>query len=165
MSTIAKELETIRARQAELCVLIHNVEKRVASVTLTVPAQRIELQPGEFYAGTVFGENGADYHLILLDGEKESTNWADATAWSKSLGGQLPDRRDLRLLWVNAKDKFSDSGYYWSCETYASYESYAWIQRFDGGNQYYGRKSGYYRARAVRRLPIQQFNNSCAVAA
>jgi hypothetical protein len=34
-------------------------------------------------------------------------------------------------------------------------ESYAWFQTFSGGYQYYYRKHYEFRARAVRRLPLE----------
>ena len=47
-----------------------------------------------------------------------------------------------------------DEALYWSSTQHASDSAYAWIQGFGGGGQCGVRKSFYYRARAVRRLPI-----------
>lgn len=112
------------------------------------------LQPGEVYAGLILGQNGeADYHLILLPGEAESVTWAKAKTFVKKAGGALPDRRELRLLWVNAKQEFQPN-WYWSSEEHASSADYAWMQDFGNGGQSHGHKDYTYRARAVRRLPI-----------
>lgn len=112
------------------------------------------LRPGEVYAGLLLGQNGEkDYHLILLPQTVPSTTWQKAKAWAKGVGGSLPDRRELRLLWVNAKQQFEDA-WYWSSETHASDSDYAWMQFFDYGFQSSGRKVSSYRARAVRRLAI-----------
>jgi hypothetical protein len=112
------------------------------------------LKPGEVYAGLILGQNGeADYHLILLPGEAQSVTWAKAKVFAEKAGGALPNRRELRLLWVNAKQEFTPN-WYWSSEEHASDSGYAWMQAFDDGNQDDHRKYGTYRARAVRRLPI-----------
>ena len=117
-------------------------------------ALKDNLNPGEVYAGLILGQNGeADYHLILLPGEAESVTWAKAKAFAKKAGGTLPDRRELRLLWVNAKQEFQPN-WYWSSEQHASYSDCAWMQLFLSGGQDFDRKDFTFRARAVRRLPI-----------
>lgn len=112
------------------------------------------LQPGEVYAGLILGQKGEKgYHLILLPQTVPSTTWQKAKAWAESIGGSLPDRRELRLLWVNAKQAFEDA-WYWSSETHASLSDYAWMQLFGHGSQGLNRKDYSCRARAVRRLAI-----------
>lgn len=109
---------------------------------------------GEVYAGLILGQNGeADYHLILLPGEANNVTWSKAKEFAKNAGGTLPDRRELRLLWVNAKREFKPE-WYWSGEEHASGSDYAWMQAFYYGNQSSYRKDSTYRARAVRRLAI-----------
>jgi hypothetical protein len=44
--------------------------------------------------------------------------------------------------------------WYWSSTQRAADSGYAWMQYFSVGFQYYGHKSYYYRARAVRRIKI-----------
>jgi hypothetical protein len=113
------------------------------------------LRPGEVYAGLLLGENGApDVHLFLLPGEVSGVTWDKAKAWAEKVGGELPTRREQRLLFANAKVCFQ-SEWYWSGEQHASYSDYAWVQYFGYGGQSSGRKSFAGRARAVRRLPIQ----------
>lgn len=112
------------------------------------------LKLGEVYAGLVLGQNGeADYHLILLVGETGGVTHQQAHAWAKEQGGELPNRRELRLLWVNAKDQFK-ADWYWSSEQPATGSDYAWVQNFYDGSQGYSRKDSTLRARAVRRLPL-----------
>ncbi|QYG10346.1 DUF1566 domain-containing protein [Janthinobacterium sp. PAMC25594] len=98
------------------------------------------------------GVDGApDEHLVLMSGQAEGVSWDAACAWARSIGGELPSRREQRLLFINLKDEFKDE-WYWSSEQAGP--SNAWIQGFDFGNQHYYRKSYEGRARAVRRLPI-----------
>jgi hypothetical protein len=117
---------------------------------------RDDLNPGEVYAGIILGQNGeADYHLILLPSEADSVTWAKAKAFAKKAGGTLPNRREQRLLWINALQAFQ-SEWYWSSEQHASISDYAWLQDFYDGSQDYDliRKDNACRARAVRRLAI-----------
>ena len=113
------------------------------------------LNNGEFYSGLILKEDGSpDYHLIGLPGELEATNHADAVAWAKSTGGDLPTCRELNLLRANARQHFKDS-WYWSNEQHAAYSYRAWSQLFTDGSQGVNFKDGKLRARAVRRLYIQ----------
>ena len=123
--------------------------------TSTAKAQflRDNRNPGETYAGLILDPAG-DYHLILMAGESPSATWEQAKQFAKKHGGELPNRRELRLLWVNAKDQFQPY-YYWSGEQHASYSDYAWAQSFSYGDQLDDYRSNKLRARLVRRLPIQ----------
>ena len=111
------------------------------------------LRPGEVYAGLILGKNDEpDYHLFLLaDTPSDKLNWGDAKKWAESVNGELPTRREQSLLFANCKEQF-EAAWYWSCEQYAAYPDYAWMQTFGNGYQNYDHKSGSYRARAVRRL-------------
>jgi hypothetical protein len=123
--------------------------------TKTAKAQflRDNLNQGETYAGLILDPAG-DYHLILMAGESPSATWEQAKQFAKKHGGELPNRRELRLLWANAKDQFQPD-YYWSGEQHASYSVYAWCQDFVYGNQLSSHRLSELRARLVRRLPIQ----------
>jgi hypothetical protein len=112
------------------------------------------LKDGEYYAGILLGENGEpDQHIILLPGQVVGQTWENCKAWAVLQGGELPTRREQRILFANAKGQF-DSEWYWSCEQHASNPSYAWSQNFVNGDQDILRKTCEGRARAVRRLPI-----------
>ena len=110
------------------------------------------LKPGEQYAGLILGKNGAaDHHLVLLPGEADAVNWADAKACAKKAGGELPTRREQSLLFANLKAQFPERAY-WSGEQHAVDSDYAWFQSFhDGWQDYYDIYSKL-RARAVRRV-------------
>lgn len=110
---------------------------------------------GEVYAGLVLGKDGEpDYHLFKLPGEIESATWQGVIDWAKSIGGESPNRRELALLRVNAREHFTD-GAYWSGEQHAAYSYYAWFQFFSNGFQYGSGKLSKLRGVAVRRLVIE----------
>ena len=109
------------------------------------------LKPEEHYAGIILGKDGEpDHHLILLAGEAESVNWAQAKDFAAKAGGELPTRREQSLLFANLKEQFQPR-WYWSGEQHASNSDCAWIQNFNNGNQNNNHKNNNYRARAVRR--------------
>jgi len=112
------------------------------------------LKPEEHYAGIILGKDGEpDHHLILLAGEAESVNWAQAKDFAAKAGGELPTRREQSLLFANLKEQFQPR-WYWSGEQHASNSGCAWVQYFDDGIQNSNHKYDNYRARAVRRLVI-----------
>ena len=115
---------------------------------------RDNLKKGEVYAGLILGTDGVpDHHLIVIPGEAEKVTFAEAQKWAKKQGGDLPTRREQRVLFANAKEAFQPD-WYWSGEPYASAASCAWCQDF-----YFGTQDTYHigyqcRARSVRRLII-----------
>lgn len=112
------------------------------------------LKSGEEYAGILLGKNGEkDYHLILLPGEAENVTWKQAGEWAKKAGGVLPNRREQRVLYANAKEHFKEV-WYWSSERHVSQSDCAWGQSFDYGGQLFTSTRNHYRARAVRRVPL-----------
>ena len=123
-----------------------------AAALATIPAAIGAAFAGGIYAGIMRGVDGApDEHLVLLPGAAEDVTWEAAGEWAKAEGGELPTRREQRLLFINLKDQFEEE-WYWSSEQ--SGPSGAWSQNFYGGSQYYDTRSYEGRARAVRRLPI-----------
>lgn len=113
-----------------------------------------ELKENEIYAGAIINPDGTGHHIILLDGDKDNSNWQDAMDWAKEQGGDLPNRVETALLFNQLKDRFKPK-WYWTNEQHASYSSYAWCQSFDGGRQDGWGKHDELRASAVRRLIIQ----------
>lgn len=114
---------------------------------------------GGTFMGICRGRDGQpDYALILIDGEFNG-NWKGATAWAKKQGGELPSRLEGRMLFANNADEFQEA-WYWLAPEYAPDGGCAWLQHFDDGGQLCSRKDYVFRARAVRRSPIQQFINS-----
>lgn len=119
------------------------------------------LADGEVYVGLI-AAGTRRHHLILLPGELEDAPWADAMKWAESLGGELPDRVESALLFATLKDQFKPE-WHWTREQHASVSDCAWVQVFSYGNQGNTRKDDTFRARAVRRLPIPQFNHLAGV--
>ncbi len=127
-------------------------QPKAAPPQFAIPA----LAPGERYAGIVIApDNGQPtHHLVLLPEQPtERLNWDDATAWAASIGGELPTRQEAALLFANVKTAFEPE-WHWTSEQYAGYASYAWLQYFLDGGQYYGVKGYKGRVRAVRRFLI-----------
>ncbi len=69
------------------------------------------LQPGEQYAGIILRNNGPDYHLVVLPDECKAT-WGESTAWAKSKGGSLPNRKEQSLLFANLGHEFYPNTYW-----------------------------------------------------
>jgi hypothetical protein len=120
--------------------------------TIHLPETRIELQPGERYAGLVLGADGMpSHHLVLLPGDADDITWPNAKAWAAGLGGELPTRQEQSLLFANLKGEFKRE-WYWSGQEHEEYGSGAWNQTFYDGLQGNDGKSWEGRARAVRRF-------------
>jgi hypothetical protein len=116
---------------------------------------RDNLKPGEVYAGLILGQDGApDHHLIIVPGEIEKATFAEAQKWARKQGGDLPTRREHRVLFANAKEAFKPE-WYWSGEINASGARSAWCQNFGSGYQTSDSVGLHCRARAVRRLIIE----------
>lgn len=123
---------------------------------ITIPS----MTGGELWAGVLLNEDGTpSHHVILLPGEAARIGWNKAVEWAKEIGGELPTRREQSLLFANLKSQFKGD-WYWSGELHASGPQFAWCQLFSSGSQYDDLIGLTCRARAVRRLPIQQFINS-----
>jgi hypothetical protein len=125
---------------------------------------------GGIYAGIVRGNKKSDPDQVLVvsraeSGELEEVKWKDAIAKFDALvsDGQkdwrLPNRRELCVLMANVPELF-ERRWYWSSEPYAGDDAYAWCQYFGYGDQFYGHKPDELRARAVRSIPVQSFDNS-----
>lgn len=107
---------------------------------------------GGVNAGLTIHDNQPE-HLILLPGEFTGTH-AEALAWAKEQGGELPSRFDQLVLRKNLPSEFKDA-YYWSRERHADDADCAWGQDFGNGPQDAYGVSHRIRARAVRRIPIR----------
>jgi hypothetical protein len=123
---------------------------------------------GGTFAGLRKGADGATVALIRADTQADGElTWRKAMDWAKALQVDghadftLPDREDGRLLWANDREAFAPDWYWLSVE---SSRSYAWCQTFGLGSQFSYRKDDELRARAVRRLILQSFDPSEAVA-
>ncbi|MGA7781130.1 MAG: DUF1566 domain-containing protein [Paraburkholderia sp.] len=127
----------------------------MSRITEAVQYSIPELNEGEVYVGAVFTPEGRGHHAILLAGSRGLSTWKDALEWAASVGGDLPSRFELLMLYTHAKDQF-ESDWYWSNQSYEHNDAFAWCQDFGYGNQDLTHK-GYSgcRARAVRRLVIE----------
>lgn len=147
----AVTLDLIKTKQAELNAMIARFEatksvQDLFPITFGAP----QLNEGERWVGTIISAGGKKEHVILLPGEKDETNWQDATEWAASIGGQLPDRVESALLYSCMKDEFKEAAY-WTCETHTGNAEWAWYQHFHRGTQLSYCKGTELRARAVRR--------------
>lgn len=131
----------------------------IESTTATsTPAIPFDLAAGEHYAGLSRGhDTGAWHHIVLLPAapDKDLT-WQGAIDWAKSVGGELPTRFELALIFANLRDKVDLDNWHWTATPYAGVERYAWMQDFNDGTQGLSRKDGDYRAVAVRRVPFEE---------
>lgn len=130
----------------------------VSTISIPPLGTRLEGDGGTFEA-LMKGEAGQpDYLLILHDEHRDDAEWKQQMDWAAGLEADghkdftLPNRRELNALRANAKDKFDDD-WYWSCEPDGS--DYAWCQTFGNGFQCTNHQYRYYRACAVRRVPIR----------
>lgn len=134
------------------------IEGQFGVISIPDPLALPTLEAGETYVATLFdAANGKGYHLILLPGDNDDDNLEEQTAWAHSIGGELPTRVEQSLLFAQFKSLFKEAGY-WSNDWAES--GWAWYQNFDNGLQDDCHKSLGFRARAVRRSPIQSFTHS-----
>ena len=115
-------------------------------IEVTLPA----LGEGELHAFSIVKSDGSVEHVILLPGDNDDASWSAQMEWAKSIGGDLPDRAELALLYKYLPEQFQKS-WYWSNTQHSGYSTYAWFQLFGNGNQDYYHKDTKLRARAVRR--------------
>jgi len=147
-------LEVLETKHKEFGEMIAKFKAEIKTAFF-LPESHIELSHGEHYAGVILGKEGeSSYHLILLPEDKEPGKWKEAMDWAKSIGGELPTRREQSLLFANLKEQLQEA-WYWSGVQHASDADSAWGQTFDNGYQYYWNEYYYRRARAVRRLVIE----------
>lgn len=116
-------------------------------------------QGGKF-RGICKGADGPDYFLIEHDEELPVGPWDKAIEAAKAVTADghtdfsLPTRAEAALCYATAKDEHEED-WYWTSEQRASFASFAWGTYFGDGYQYGLRKVTSYRARAVRRTPLQ----------
>ena len=119
-------------------------------IEVTLPV----LGEGELHAFSIVKSDGSVEHVILLPGDNDDTSWSAQMEWAKSIGGDLPDRAELALLYKYLPEQFQKS-WYWSNTQHSGTSNSAWFQSFTNGYQDGDGKSSKLRARAVRRLIIQ----------
>jgi len=144
-------IETIKAKQAELEKLIEQFQKQTTIVE--IQERTIKLNPGEHYAGAVLDADGNHVHDLILLPQRHGkrVNLNAALEWAEEVGGALPTRQELTLIHANCKPHL-EGVYHWSCEEYEGSASSAWACCFDDGNQGTYRKLAALSAVAVRRV-------------
>ncbi|MBC2768596.1 DUF1566 domain-containing protein [Pusillimonas minor] len=109
------------------------------------------LNPDEIYVGAIGNQKGELYHLILLPGDNNEASQADQLVWAKSIGGDLPNKIEMAMLWNTCRDQFQKD-WYWSNQTHEIYSECARYQNFGNGHQGGSYVSAELRGRAVRRI-------------
>lgn len=87
---------------------------------LTIPP----LAEGETYIGAIGDPSGEVYHVILLPGDNDDSDWQAAMEWAKGIGGDLPNRIEQSMLFANFRSEFQKE-WYWSNTTVDGYDAYA----------------------------------------
>jgi hypothetical protein len=146
------ELQLTPHSQAVMDALYKTIPQQFKSEDIS-SSTGITLRDGEHYAGVVLDEFGNHlHHLALISEQAESdVTWDDATAWAKSVGGELPTRQEQSLLFANCK-KHLKAEWHWSSEVHEKDASYAWLCCFGHGGQNFDSKSFEGSAVAVRRF-------------
>ena len=118
-------------------------------VVITLPV----LGKSEIYKGLIVDESGKPLrHVMEIVGKFGNATWDKALDIAKKAGGALADRREGALL--RASDPRGQSGLFWLSEQCEGYSDFAWAQYFNDGDQSTFRKSGKFRVRVVRTIPI-----------
>jgi hypothetical protein len=147
-------LEAIEAKHAETAKMIEQYKNQPKASTICLAAALLHLLPGERYAGSVLKADGSvDYHLAKLPAEApDDLTHCAAMEWAESVGGKLPNRREIRLLQSNLGDTLPTSGWAWLEEVHETNASSAWGCHFGYGSLYCHDRSAEGGAVAVRRL-------------
>jgi len=127
-------------------------EKKSLSLTVVAALALGSQLEGGTFQGILTLPNGTHAAIVLLaDKPSERLTWKQAKDWAQSVDGELPARPAAAMLFANAKDQFEPK-WHWTSEAFDG--SYAWVQDFDGGGQYWGHVGDKTCARAVRMIPL-----------
>jgi len=148
-------IEALEAKRDELSTLIDSFKKQCAfaaafPIKITAPV----LEQGEKWAGAIIPPEGRPYHLILMPGELDSSDWHDAMAWAARDGGDLPGQVEAAMLHTHLRGEFQEA-WYWTNTTLRHDDTYAFFQSFLIGTQNFIHKGDLCRARRVRRLVLE----------
>lgn len=147
-------LEAIEAKHNELSLLIAQFKEQPVQTTHHVfPEIDIELQPGELYAGPVLDASGHLMHHLVVMAHRPTDDlaWQAAMDWAAHIGGVLPTRQELSLIFANCKPHLKPK-WHWSSDVYEKDASYAWHCYFAGGAVSLYHKSYEGSVVAVRRV-------------
>ncbi|MBH9725146.1 DUF1566 domain-containing protein [Burkholderia contaminans] len=116
--------------------------------------QKIELpvlNDGEIYLGGFVDSNGNVSHTILLPGDHNGATWQQQKDWAASIGGDLPTRVELAVVYEKDPAQFTRT-WYWAKEESTDQPGWGWFHTFSLGYQNIAPGDNKYRARAVRRV-------------
>ena len=121
--------------------------------TITVPAATIELRPGDQYAGLVLKDDGTpSHHLVRMACPPPARlSWQDAKDWASNVGGEMPTRRELSLIYAHHHIK---RDWCWSGEVCKDDASFAWGCNLRNGYQNSNHKAYEADVVVVRRILI-----------
>lgn len=165
-NTTARSVETVLGEVREYVGELRKIETLTAALTLPKIGEEWPEQGG-IYAGIRIGKGGADDYLLIVGPEHDGyLTWNSAIEWAGTLAVvgahrdfALPTRLEGAALFDRMRSSFQPYRY-WLSEQPASNSTYAWAQSFDNGCQFGYHKVSDFRARSVRRLPIQSLGNS-----
>ncbi len=126
----------------------------------TETLDRPKLNEGETLIGLLSDKDMRPYWLILLPGDNDRAPHQQQIEWAKSIGGDLPNRVEATMLFARAKEQFQQT-WYWTSDTFVyPYEpeyasDYVWVLSFRHGSHDDFHKSDSYKARAVRRVYLE----------
>ncbi len=110
---------------------------------------------GERYAGAILLPNRTGHHLFRMPMETAiKVKWKPAMEYAAEKTGELPDRVESALLFATKTEGEFEPEWYWTRETHAGYDGYAWCQAFNNGYQDYYHKASQCRVVLVRRVPF-----------
>lgn len=112
-----------------------------------------ELAEGEIYVGCIGDADGTLHHVILLPGDNDDATHEAQLEWAKSIGGDLPTRLELSLLYAKCKSLFEEVAY-WADDCPES--GWAWYLHFYYGTLTSLTRGNELRARAVRRVKVEK---------
>lgn len=122
--------------------------------------QQLQIPPlakSEIYIGCLGDAAGNLNHVILLPGDNDDATLEEQMAWAKSIGGDLPSRIELAMIYINTPGKLEEN-LYWSSTSGCPIPMSGirwWYQSFADGHQDSFPPDVRLRAIAVRRVPIQ----------
>jgi hypothetical protein len=153
---VIEQLVLERLQSQELAAEVATIQPGVLP---RIGAEIAEL--GGVFAGVVRGAEGqSDYYLIVGPEAPSKLEWRAANEWADTVEHlgfadfTIFSRREQAICFGNVPELFQKE-WYWSSEQPAAYSNFAWAQFFLYGYQGYYFKDDDYRARAVRRVPIQ----------
>ena len=149
-------IEAIQAKQTELAAMIKALQEQANAIVTYIEIEErfLELRTGEHYAGAVLDEDGDhEHHLVLMAARPTGKlNWQAAMDWAESVGGSLPSRQEISLLFANCKPHLTPE-WHWTSQIHESDASYAWNCTFSSGDIHDYHKSYEGSVVAVRRIP------------